>query len=49
VPQRPLTPAERVAARVVTGPVGHLWGGALDWAEALTRYLWARARGRPPW
>jgi len=27
-----------------TGPVGHLLGGALDFAQALARYLRARAR-----
>jgi hypothetical protein len=39
---------ERLAAWLVTGPVGHLWGGVGDWAELLGRYLWARARGRDP-
>ncbi len=29
-----------------TGPVGHLVGGALDFLQALARYLLARARGR---
>ncbi|WP_205697704.1 hypothetical protein [Conexibacter sp. SYSU D00693] len=36
----------RAAAWVVTGPVGHLYGGVADWAVMLTRYAWARARGR---
>jgi hypothetical protein len=41
--------AERLAAAVVTGPVGHFVGGLLDWGELLGRYLYARARGRDPW
>jgi len=42
---------ERFATWLVTGPLGHLAGGVLDWAELLGRYWWARARGRPihPW
>jgi len=39
----------RFAAWLVTGPVGHLAGGFLDWLGLLGRYLWARARGRDPW
>jgi len=42
-----LPPHVRVAAWVVTGPVGHLWAGLADWASLLARYGWARARGRP--
>jgi hypothetical protein len=38
----------RFAAWVVTGPAGHLYGGVVDWATLLTRYLWFRARGRDP-
>jgi hypothetical protein len=41
--------AERLAAAVVTGPVGHLVSGVADWAELLARYVYARARGRDPW
>jgi hypothetical protein len=37
-----------VAAWVVTGPLGHLYGGAADWVALLARYLVARARGRDP-
>jgi hypothetical protein len=37
---------DRAAARIVTGPVGHLVAGLADWVELLARYLWARARGR---
>jgi hypothetical protein len=29
-----------------TGALGHLVGGALDFAQALSRYALARARGR---
>jgi hypothetical protein len=29
-----------------TGPIGHLIGGGLDFAQALARYLLARALGR---
>jgi hypothetical protein len=29
-----------------SGPVGHLVGGTLDFAQALARYARARARGR---
>jgi len=39
----------RFAAWLVTGPLGHLAGGFLDWLELLGGYLWARARGRDPW
>jgi len=38
----------RAAAWLVTGPLGHLWAGAADWASLLVRYWWARARGREP-
>jgi hypothetical protein len=38
----------RVAAWVVTGPLGHLWAGVAVWAELLVRYGWARLRGREP-
>jgi hypothetical protein len=40
---------ERLAAWVVTGPVGHLYGGVADWAGLLRRLAVARARGRAPW
>lgn len=42
-----LTRPERIAARLLTGAPGHLYGGVADWGVLLTRYLWARARGRP--
>jgi hypothetical protein len=43
-----LSRSERAAARVVTGPAGHLAAGVTDWAVLLARYAWARARGRRP-
>ena len=39
----------RVRAWLVTGPLGHLYGGALDVASLLTRVARARMRGRDPW
>ncbi|HEV8152018.1 MAG TPA: hypothetical protein VGP78_03750 [Solirubrobacteraceae bacterium] len=45
---RPLSRAERAAARVVTGPAGHLAAGVTDWAVLFTRYAWARVRARRP-
>jgi hypothetical protein len=42
----PLPLRVRVAAWVLTGPLGHLWGGVCDWAELLGRYSWARVRRR---
>ena len=38
----------RIAAWLVTGPVGHLAAGAADWAGMFVRYWVARARGREP-
>jgi hypothetical protein len=35
-----------MAAWVVTGPLGHLYGGLADWATLLGRYAVARARGQ---
>ena len=46
-PRRP--PAvTRVAAWLVTGPVGHTYGGVADWVILAARWTWARARGRDP-
>lgn len=36
--------ARRLESWLWTGPLGHLLGGALDFACALTRYLISRAR-----
>jgi hypothetical protein len=38
---------ERLATWLITGPLGHLAGGLLDWTELLVRYWWSRLRGRP--
>ena len=46
---RPLTPVERIGARIVTGPLGHLVAGALDWITLAARVLWAKAHGRSLW
>jgi hypothetical protein len=35
----------RLAAWLVTGPVGHLFAGVADWVELLARWLRARVRG----
>ena len=37
---------ERIAARIATGPVGHLACGIADWAELMSRHLLARAIAR---
>ena len=33
------------AAWVVTGPLGHLYAGVVDWLQVLARLARARARG----
>jgi hypothetical protein len=38
--------SERVAARLATGPAGHLVCGVADWAELMSRYLRSRVRAR---
>ncbi|MCW3012589.1 MAG: hypothetical protein JWO90_2993 [Solirubrobacterales bacterium] len=38
----------RVAAWILTGPLGHLYGGVVDWALLASRYGLARLRGRDP-
>lgn len=38
----------RIAAWVVTGPLGHLYGGVADWTTLAARFAWARARGKDP-
>jgi hypothetical protein len=37
---------DRFTGWLVFGPLGHLVGGVADWLELLTRYWWARVRGR---
>jgi hypothetical protein len=43
----PLSPRERLAAALVTGPLGHLYAGLVDLAVLAARIAWARARRRP--
>jgi hypothetical protein len=42
-------PHQRLAARILTGPLGHLAAALADWTVLLTHYASARARGRDPW
>jgi hypothetical protein len=45
VPARPYPASLRRAETwLLTGPAGHLLGGALDFLEALARYVRARTR-----
>ena len=44
-----MSPPRRFAAWLVTGPLGFLAAGIVDWLALLGGYLWARARGREPW
>ena len=39
----------RVAAWLLTGPLGHLAAGVVDWLVLFRRWAWARMRGRDPW
>jgi hypothetical protein len=39
----------RLAAWLLTGPVGFLVAGVIDWVVLVWRYVWARARGHEPW
>jgi hypothetical protein len=36
----------RIAAWLITGPLGHLCAGLADLGAILARVAWARARGR---
>ncbi|HEY4452604.1 MAG TPA: hypothetical protein VGN13_13535 [Solirubrobacteraceae bacterium] len=45
VPPSP-SAARRAETWLWTGPLGHLLGGALDFAQALACYARARAHGR---
>jgi hypothetical protein len=42
-------PTERLLAKLITGPLGHLIAALADWAVVLAHYASARARGRDPW
>lgn len=44
-----LTSARLLAARIVTGPLGHLAGGLADWGVLAVRVARARVAGRDPW
>jgi hypothetical protein len=44
--RHPLPLRTRTAAWIVTGPIGHLYGGVADWAELLLRYALSAARSR---
>jgi hypothetical protein len=46
--RRPRPPHVTAAAWILTGPVGHLYGGVVDWAQVLCRYARARLRGERP-
>ena len=39
---RPRAPHVVVAAWIVTGPLGHLYAGVVDWVVAIVR--WVRSR-----
>lgn len=45
MPERFLTPRERIAARYLTGPVAHFFAGVADWVVLLLRYARGRLRG----
>jgi hypothetical protein len=45
-PPHPLSRGERIAAAIVTGPLGHLYAGLADLAVLAARMAWSRARGR---
>jgi len=42
VPRSAVPTYRRLLAWLMTGPVGHFAGGALDFADALARYFVAR-------
>jgi hypothetical protein len=39
----------RLAARILTGPIGHFIAGTVDWLALIAHYLAARVTGRDPW
>jgi hypothetical protein len=41
--RRPRPPHVAIAAWVLTGPLGHLYAGLVDWIALLVR--WARGKG----
>lgn len=46
MPARRLPPRTRLAAWLWTGPLGHLYGGVLDWVELAAKLALARAQRR---
>jgi hypothetical protein len=49
VADHPLSARTRARAWIVTGPLGHLYGGLADWAALIARVARARVRGGDPW
>jgi hypothetical protein len=43
---RRLSPSTRALAWIYTGPLGHLYGGLVDWVLLLWRLALARVRTR---
>jgi len=41
---RPMSRRERATAWLLTGPLGHLAAGVVDWTVAVWRYRRSRAR-----
>lgn len=41
-----LSPSTRALAWIYTGPIGHLYGGLVDWLVLLWRLALARVRAR---
>lgn len=41
-----LSPGTRLAAWIVTGPIGHLYGGVADWIEVAAKLSWGRVDPR---
>jgi hypothetical protein len=40
---------ERLAAWVVTGPIGFFFAGVIDWLALVAHVVRARLSGREPW
>lgn len=41
-----LTARDRALTWLVTGPLGHLAAGVVDWIELMSRWQFGRLRGR---
>jgi hypothetical protein len=41
-----VTPVQRLAGWLYTGPLGHLYGGVADWLGLFTDYARSRAQKR---